>query len=348
MDINREELIEAMSKIKPGIASKEFLEQSTHFILNKNEIISYNDEISIVYPIDLGVQCTVDASLFYKLMNKLDGETVFLGLDGTTLRVECEGVKAKLPTVISSEMFEYVGKLTKEQDELKWQKLPSDFITGIGLCIFSASEDKTLGTLTCVWIEEGDIITFDKYRASWYQMESSVENKFYIEADYLAALLEFEEPDEYCLSDGWAHFAMSNGVVFSARRTMPDEMLPVRTKFEVGDDVPIVSVPFSLVSAIETVSLTVEQEEKMNQFVSIDFGEDLIYCKGTSERGVIEKEIRLDEHLEIEPFSFSAPPIALIQVLSKATQIQVLEGFALFSSTGNKTYRHLLGLRAND
>jgi len=346
MDVNRKELIEAMSKIKPGIANKEFLEQSTHFILNENEIISYNDEISIVYPIDLGVQCTVDASLFYKLASKLDGENLFLGLDGTTLRVESEGVKAKLPTAVSSEMFEYIGKLTKEQDELEWKKLPSDFISGISMCIFSASLDKTQGTLTCVWIEEGDIITFDKYRASWYQMESKVQDKFYIEADYLSALLDFEDPSEYCLSEGWAHFAMDNGVVFSARRTMPDKMLPVRTKFKVDSDVPIVSVPYSLVSAIETVSLTVEQEEKMNQFVTIDFGEDFIHCKGESERGSIEKEIRLDEPLQIEPFTFSAPPFSLIQVLTHATQIQVLDGRALFSSSGNKTYRHLLGLKA--
>jgi len=344
MEVDRVELIEVLTKIKPGIATKEFLEQSTHFILNDTEIISYNDEISIVCPFDIGIVCTVDAGLLYKLIAKMDEDTISFNLNKNIMEVECGDTKAELPIIIDSEILDYVDKLFEEQDKLEKYDLPEDFLDAVRLCAFSASRDRTLGTLTCVWIEGKDVLTSDKYRASWYQMKSAVEKNFYIEAEYVKELSNFEDPVDYCLSRSWVHFNMANGIVFSARLTTPDKLLPLKTMFEEFEHSVRIPIPAALKEAIDTAALTVESEEKLNQRVVIEFGEDLIRCIGASQKGKIEKEIHLHNNLNIEPFAIEASPKAMIEVLDKTTHLLVGKSKGLFKSREKKGFQHLIGL----
>jgi len=344
MEVSRTELLNVLTKIRPGIAKKEFLEQSTHFILNNHEIVSYNDEISIAHPFDIGVICTVDDVMLYKLISKMEEDTVEINLDKNTLKVVCGDINSEIPVITESPIFRYIDKLVAEQDDGDWKKLPDDFIEGIGLCLFSASTDKTLGTLTCVWIEGEDILSFDKYRASWYKMSASVGTKFYIEATYLQGLMDFEQPSDYCLSKSWAHFQMGNGVIYSARLTMPAELLPVKQKIQEFQSETYVSLPYALLSAIEAAAITQQGEEAIRQKVTIEIGEDVIRCIGKSERGRIGKEIHLDESLEVPPFSISASPQSLCQILNKATDLYVGDNKALFRSKGRENFRHMLGL----
>ena len=348
MDVDRVELMEALTKIKPGIANKEFLEQSTHFILDKDYILTYNDEISILYPFDIGVECTIEAGLLYKLVSKMEEDIVTFKMNKTTLKIECGDVKAKLPIVVDSQILGYVNKLSEEQEKLTWHKLPKDFLDAVKLCAFSASTDKTLGTLTCVWIEGQDVLSFDKYRGSWYQMESEVAENFYIDAEYIAQLNNFEDPTQYCISKSWAHFEMANGIVFSARLTIPDKLLPLRDKFNKFEHDARVSLPDTLSTAIDTVSLTVEQQEKLNQRITIEFRGDLIKCTGSSEKGTITKELHLEKALTCEPFAIEARPKAMIEVLDKASHLLVGKLQGMFKSREKRGFQHLIALKVKE
>jgi len=348
MEIDRNDLMEVLNWLKPGIASKEFLEQSNHYILNKEEILSYNGDISVACPFDIGVECTVDASLFYKLLNRMDKDTVDISLDKTTLVVECGNVKAELPTVIASEIFAYINKLGVEQNDLEWHDVPEDFLEAIRLCAFSASTDKTLGTLTCLWVEGEDVLSTDKYRASWYKMKSAVTKNFYVEAMLISELLKFAKPVEYCLSDSWIHFALETGVMFSARLVTPDKLLPVRDKFnEFKHDVRI-ELPAALTEAVGTVSIAVESVEKLDQLVKIEFGEELIRCSGYSQRGKVYQDIHLNNPLKITPFTIEASPISLLEVLGHATHFLVSKNQGLFKSTEARGFQHLIGIIKDD
>ena len=47
MKINKKELQEALERVKPGLASRELIEQSTSFAFMRDRVVTYNDEISI-------------------------------------------------------------------------------------------------------------------------------------------------------------------------------------------------------------------------------------------------------------------------------------------------------------
>ncbi len=49
MQIKREELMDVLVRVKPGLANSEIIEQSTHFIFDKDTIRTYNDKITITH-----------------------------------------------------------------------------------------------------------------------------------------------------------------------------------------------------------------------------------------------------------------------------------------------------------
>ncbi len=225
-----------------------------------------------------------------------------------------------------------------------WKELPADFLDAVRFCAFSASTDKTLGMLTCVWVEGKDVLSFDRYRASWYQMETEAPNDFYLEAAHIAKLCNFDPPVEYCITKAWAHFQIPNGAVVSILLTIPDKLLDLRKKFNDFKPITKIDLPESLSEAVEAASLAVELLEKPDQKVLIRFESDTIFCAGSSERGKIEKEIHLEEPLDINPFSIKTSPKSMIEVLDKAAHLLVGKHAGMFKSTEKAGYQHLIGL----
>ena len=72
MKINKVELQEALEKVKPGLASRELIEQSTSFAFMGDRVVTYNDEISISHPVkNLDVTGAVKAQTLYAFLNKI-------------------------------------------------------------------------------------------------------------------------------------------------------------------------------------------------------------------------------------------------------------------------------------
>jgi hypothetical protein len=132
--------------------------------------------------------------------------------------------------------------------------------------------------------------------------------------------------------------------VFTTRLVTPDKLLPLRDKFNNFKHDVRIPLPAKLTEAIETVSITVAGDEKLDQLVMIEFGEELIRCTGKSQRGAIIADINLNTPLKLEPFTIEASPISLLGVLDKATHLLVSEKEAVFKSTEAKGFQHLIGI----
>ena len=78
MKITKDELINTLKAVRPGLAAKEIIEQSTNFIFKDNTVATYNDEIMITHPTDLDLEGAVQASHFFTLLNKVKDEEIDL------------------------------------------------------------------------------------------------------------------------------------------------------------------------------------------------------------------------------------------------------------------------------
>ena len=60
----RNNVLNILKMIKPGIASKDLVESMTYFFLSGNEIVTYNDRISITHPFQTNFSAFVKADSF--------------------------------------------------------------------------------------------------------------------------------------------------------------------------------------------------------------------------------------------------------------------------------------------
>ncbi len=345
MEVNRLDLVDVLNLVRPGLSQKEIVEQSNHFIFNKDEVLAYNDELLISYPFDIDVQCTVDSSLFLKLLSKMTTETISLEVKKGILEVWNEKTNAQIPIVEESEIFEHIKTVTSGLGDTKWHRLSEDFIEGLRLCAFSADTDRQRGTLTCVRVEGSDVMSGSKSRISWYQMDKEVDEDFYIEAALIQELSRYDDISSYTLSKAWAHFKSKGGVTFSARRVIPLELLPFREPFKDFDTGVRISIPADLRGSIETVNLVNEGEQGVDKLVTLMIDKDKITCKAETKKGAILQEVPFGKTPNIDKdFSLQIRPDFLIDVLEKATFMYVGERLVLFK---RQAFQHIAGLNVN-
>lgn len=342
MELNREDLLDVLNLVRPGLSQKEVIEQSNHFIFNKDEVLAYNDELLISYPFDIELQCTVDASLFLKLISRMTTENISLQVKKGLLECWNNKTSAHIPIVEESEIFDYIKNVTDNLDGAEWHDLSDDFVEGLRLCAFSAETDRQLGTLTCVRVEGADVMSGSKSRISWYTMNEEVPEDFYIEASLIGELSRYEGMSKYSLSKSWAHFKSDSDVTFSARRVIPLELLPFREPFA-GFNVGVrIRIPNDLRESIETVNLVNEGEQAVDKLVTLIIDSTKVTCKAETKKGAILEEVEFEKPPKIEKsFSVSMRPDFLVDVLDKTTFMYVGEHHVLFK---RQAFQHIAGL----
>ena len=97
MKINKAELQRALEKVKPGLANRELVEQSTSFAFVRDRVITYNDEISISHPVTgLEVCGAVKAQALYEFLNKIRREEIDVEWEENQVVIRAGRAKARL------------------------------------------------------------------------------------------------------------------------------------------------------------------------------------------------------------------------------------------------------------
>jgi hypothetical protein len=122
--INRQNLIDALTKVKPGIAQKEIIEQSSHFIFEEDRIWTYNDQIAISQEFKSGLIGAVKADEFYKLLNKINDDKLEITNQGGQFIIQGKTITAniKIDPDVKLQPIQAPGLNAKG-----WQTLPEDF-----------------------------------------------------------------------------------------------------------------------------------------------------------------------------------------------------------------------------
>ena len=139
MEIQREQLMDVLLKVKPGLADKEIIEQSTHFIFDNNTVRTYNDKITITHNYETELQGAVSAPEFYNLFNKIPDEkikAVDKGEGTFVFKGKNKQITFRIDPNITIPKVDVAGPKSK-----KWLPLPKDFAESVRFCVFSASKN---------------------------------------------------------------------------------------------------------------------------------------------------------------------------------------------------------------
>jgi DNA polymerase III sliding clamp (beta) subunit (PCNA family) len=333
MKVKTQELKEILRGLQPGISQRKFVEQSAHYIFTGDRICSYNDRVSVSYPFVTDFQCSIPSESFYQVVSKLTSKEVQLELVDNQLRVTSSKVKSGFSSLLEGEVFDILSSLIIKGD---WIPLPNDFLKGVELCLFSASTDQTQKFLSSICVRNKWVESSDDVRISCYSMEEGVPESFLLPVSSAKGLLGYNLVS-YCINNGWVHFRLDSGGIFSSR-IIAEEYPETQSFFNVKGRV--VDLPSNLLNVIEIASVLSEGDYELDKQIKLIISESSIVCKGENECGWIEKVIPFS--WEGDSISFSINPIFFKQILEKSTRMILSDDRALFKS---KSFSHVMALQ---
>ena len=343
--IDRNELFGTLQKLKPGLASKGIVEQSTHFMFLGDDVATFSDQIAIIHPFEIGkdaderVYFSVKGDEFYKIISGTEAGELNFTLEDDQLTITSESTSAGMPTLLDDKdkVEKLVNNLKKEMNE--WAELPEDFIQGLYLCMFSAAKDLSMGTLSCIYVKEENIFSSDSIRASWAVISGEMP-EFLIPVKDVQELVKFTNLTHYCESDNWIHFKTADDVTFSAKKIL-GTFKNLRKRFNI-QGTPI-ELPSELAETLNSITFLSDGDVDMNKTISIKIDKNKIICRAEKQTGWIEK--KLDFKYKGAAIQFLVNPIFLAQVLSKTTSMILSDTCALFQSDG---FSHIIMLPLED
>lgn len=324
--INRNELLKVLNALKPGLASKAIVEQSTHFMFLGKDVATFSDQVAIIHPLKTDVSFSVKGDEFYKIISGTEEGEIIFNLEDDKLTIESEGTSAGMPTLIDDKdkVEKLVNNLKKEMKN--WIDLPEDFIQGCFLTMFSAAKDLSMGTLSCLYVKGENIFSSDSIRASWAVVSGEMP-EFLIPVKDVQELVKFSNLTSYCMSDNWVHFKTEDNVTFSVKKVL-GTFKDLTKRFNVEGE--SLEFPKELKEILKSITFLAEGDVDLNKVISIKIEKNKIICRAEKETGWIEK--KLDFKYKGTPISFLINPIFLSQVLDKTTSLTICDHAVLFQA----------------
>lgn len=290
MKINRNDLLDSLKKVQPGLAAKEIIEQSQCFVFSDGELITYNDEIMISCPCTVAEKITgaVRAEELFALLSKIKDETIEIVVKDDELQVISKRSKAGIPFSADIELPFDELQLPGDDD---WIPLPESFAEGIWKCSVTASRDMTKPVLTCIHLNGRSIESSDDYRITSFQMPGK--RKVFKDPVLLPATSARElaryVPTEYGLTQGWAHFTNEDGVIFSSRVFHEEEYPDVGQFLEV-EGKPV-DIPDGMEAVLERAGIFSKAEIAEDESIEVAIGTKAMTISGEGDHGWFVEEI---------------------------------------------------------
>lgn len=329
MKVNRKELVDILSALRPGLEKKEIVQQTCHFIFFKDEIAVYNGSVCISFPFESETEFSVKGEEFFRLINGIPDEEIDLIIKNKTIQVLSENTSSKM-ALLSEELNILPEKIKLLEEKMsKWKVLPTNFLEALSLCYFSASPDLTKGVKACVCLLGDKCYATDTYRASLYEMNSVVEDDFNIPARTVMELIKFPVI-EYCLSNNWLCFRTEEGLIFSCSHI--EGQLPIDKIDKLLEELETLSVteiPQELKQTITEVMMLASDDSHIGKNILISLGENKLLVKAQNELGYVEKNIEVD--YENDPLAFATNSNFILQILEKSNEMYVGEKSLFFA-----------------
>ena len=214
MKLNREDFLRTLEFVSAGLASREFIQQSTCFVFVGGMIRTFNDEVSCSCESPIEGEGAVPAKPILDLLRKMPEENILINIDEDTVVIKG---KRKQATI----RFEKDISLPVEEVEIpdEWTDLPDTFLDGIAAVASCASKEESQLVLTCIHIDANKIEACDRFQFAKYDLETGFDEPVLVRADTLKEVSSLG-PIQFCDTKSWIHFRNQFGVVYSLRKTL--------------------------------------------------------------------------------------------------------------------------------
>lgn len=217
MLIKKSQLQNALAIVKPGLAGKEVIEQSTSFAFINGRVVTYNDDISLSHPVEgLEIEGAIESDKLYQFLTKVKKEEIDLEIEGNELIITAGKARAGLvlQTEIKLPLDDELGK------KGKFKPLPELFLKFVAFCLPSVSNVASKPILQCIHVNKnGTIESSDGYRITHCELPEGEEmpvETFLLPGKTCSNLLKLQ-PVSIAEGNGWVHFKTAEKTILSCR-----------------------------------------------------------------------------------------------------------------------------------
>lgn len=313
-----QDLRKALEAVKPGLASKELMEQATSVMFRKDSLWTFNDEVAVTAPLETGIEGAAPGAPLYAFLSKLKPDSeVSLELGENELKISSGRNRAgilldpdiKLPLDEELELPKRFKAFTKELEQ------------AINMALFSASRSGHIPILTCVHFTDSFVETCDEYRMTRCPAPAVSSNSdLIIVAKGLERIGAYKPIKVGQSKTGWVHFLNGEGVRYCVRSAQGE--YPNLDKFlEVSGQE--IEFPENLSEALDWASIVADDSVKYEQSVSVSIGKTGLTVKGKGPYGWAEQTIRM--RYTGNPINFDSHPSFLKEMTKLASKVTVGE-----------------------
>lgn len=308
------DLKRTLELVKPGLARKELLEQSTSIIFRKNHIFTFNDEVAVVAPLDTGITGAVPSDPLYAFLGKL-GEGADINIESQENEFKFSSGRNRAGIRRDEEIKLPLDEEIPEPEE--WEELPEKFLEALRRILFSCSGSGHRPILTCIHITEDWMESCDGYRMTRAKIQWRSEDNLCIVGKNLEKLSQYS-PSHFGFSPNWIQFKNKDGVRYAVR--IVDGEYPDLDKFtEVeGEEVEF---PPEMENALDWASIIVDSSVKSTQKIDVSIGKGQCTVKGEGPEGWAEQSVRMK--YSGKPIIFQAHPQMLKEMVKLARKITI-------------------------
>jgi len=316
MQINKKDLQEALEIVKPGLANREVIEQTTSFAFMEERVVTYNNEISISHPIkDLKIKGAIQADKLYALLSKVKKDIIDITTEGNEIILSSGRMKAGL--TLQSEIKLPLEDIPKIKEG--WKDLPENFIKCLRFAMSACGKDMSRPILTCVHINKnGYMEASDNLRIIQCRLSSELPVKtFLIPASAAVDVVKLNPIRIAKEQEGWVHFQTEMGTIISCRIFGKDKYVSTSSRMEVKQEQEII-FPGIIQEVLDRAIVFAKRDYILDEIIEISLENRRLKLRSFFDEGWFEEEINI--RYTGDPISFSITPYLLKDILSESSK----------------------------
>lgn len=222
MKVKREDLLVDLNMVRGGLSPREYIEQSSCFVFDDGEVMTFNDEVACrkeIFGNDDGpirITGAVQAASLLAILEAIPDE--YLAVREHNGELEFRGKRKGFGLTKEDEIFLPISKVEKPT---KWKSLPKDFTRALDTIQHCVSTDESKFRLTCVNITPTHLEACDNRQLMRFELPIDIGEPFLIRGTSLAQVAPLNM-EKYSISQTWAHFRNADGLMLSCRRYIED------------------------------------------------------------------------------------------------------------------------------
>lgn len=312
MIVKKEELLKALTTVKPGLGKNMIIDQVNHFAFLGDKVMTYNDEISLVCPLPEGVvlEGSVLADEFSAYLSKTKAAEIDIEVVGNEIQVTAGKSKAGFA------FQEEINLPIIDFDREDWQIIPENLCEQMTKAASVCGNDPMKPKLMSVCVtDDGYVLSADGFRAFVGKLTGEpVEQTFQIPGTLVKDIVKIN-PIEMCIDEHWAMFRNDEGTMISSRvyfETFPD----VGSVFPSESELTQITLPDNIDEILEKASIFNKQTEKIQEYIQVTLGDNKIKLRSESIGSWFEEEANC--RYKDEPVQFGVAQMLLKDVLKES------------------------------